>query len=75
MKNKLKIYGFTIGERSIRIMASEEKEATVFLIGEYWDLIKKSGKIELLGESKTQNINTKIESLDESETLNVNEKC
>lgn len=49
--NKQKEFGFRIGEeRELLIKAENEKSALVNLIITHWDIIDKTGSIELLGE-------------------------
>lgn len=48
--NKQKEFGFRIGnERELLIKAENEKSALVNLIITHWDIINKTGNIELLG--------------------------
>ena len=44
------LFGFEINGRLIELKAKSEKHALMQLVNNYWELIDKSGKIELLGE-------------------------
>jgi len=49
--NKQKEFGFRIGEeRDVLILSKNEKSALMNLIITHWDIIDKTGNIELLGE-------------------------
>ena len=43
------LFGFQIDGRLIELKAKSEKHALMQLVKNYWQLIDKSGKIELLG--------------------------
>ena len=46
------LFGFEIDGRLIELKAKSEKHALMQLVKNYWELIDKSGNIELLGERK-----------------------
>ena len=46
------LFGFEIGGRLIELKAKSEKHALMQLVKNYWELIDKSGNIELLGGRK-----------------------
>ena len=46
------LFGFEIDGRLIELKAKSEKHALIQLVKNYWELIDKSGKIELLGGRK-----------------------
>ena len=46
------LFGFEIDGRLIELKAKSEKHALMQLVKNYWELIDKSGKIELLGGRK-----------------------
>jgi hypothetical protein len=50
MSEKLKVYGFKIGKRLIQIEAKTERNATIKLINQYWEMIDKAEIIELYGD-------------------------
>ena len=51
--SKCNIYGFEVGTMVIEESGQTEKEALINFVNNYWDLIDKNERIELMGKMTT----------------------